>query len=196
MRTERGSARQTLRRAAPPLLLAVGLFAVYAVMLAVPGATLLLVMFVVMLSPAVVGVLQLLAAVFLIRWFWRRHRIAGISMLAGLIALVISVAVPNEADSPARRAANLIDVVAYSGALDEQVRAMRDQGVSPTIAVLAIDGFGSMTSGIAYDPTDEILLPPAQRSLAWRAVGDETELAIDGLEARPIIWHYYAWFHY
>lgn len=189
-------ARETLKRAGSPLLLAFGLFAAYSAMLAVPGGTLLLVLLEVALSPVAAGVLALLASVFLVRWFWRRHPVSGVSMLSALIALVILAAVPGPADSASRWAANLIDVVAYSGALDDQVRQMRDEGVSPTIAVLAIDGFGSMTSGIAYDPTGEILRPPEQRSKSWWAVGGQTELALDGLEARPIVGHYYAWFHF
>ena len=67
--------------------------------------------------------------------------------------------------------------------------------MSPPIGVLAVQGFGSLTSGLALDPSRELGLPPELRSAAWKASGDHTELSVDSIETWHIIGDYYAWFH-
>jgi hypothetical protein len=52
-----------------------------------------------------------------------------------------------------------------------------------------------MTSGIAFDPTGEIVLPSNKRSQAWMAAAGQTELGVEELQARHIVGDYYSWFH-
>jgi hypothetical protein len=58
-----------------------------------------------------------------------------------------------------------------------------------------IDGLGSLASGLVYDPSGEIALPPNQRSKAWTDGPGATELGIDRLEVHHIFGPYYQWFH-
>jgi hypothetical protein len=57
------------------------------------------------------------------------------------------------------------------------------------------NGFGSLTSGLVYDPSGEIALPPNQRSKSWTDGPGATELGIDKLEVHHIFGPYYHWFH-
>ncbi len=193
--TQTDSMRVRLKRMLAPLAVTLALFGAYVAVYAVPGAWLLTAL-VVAPSPAGAAIVGVFLAIGLTWIFWRRHWISGATMLGGLVALVLAVSLPDPADSVAGRAIDLAHVAAYSGALQEMAEQARAQGVSPVIAVLAIDGFGSMTSGIAYDESGEVALPPEKRSKAWQTVAGETELSVDGLQARHIVGGYYAWFHY
>ncbi len=77
----------------------------------------------------------------------------------------------------------------------EQAAELRRKGVSPAIAVIGIEGFGSLTFGIALDPTGEIAVARDKRSKAWTEVAASTELSIEGMEAHHIVGDYYSWFH-
>ncbi len=187
--------RARLGRVLAPLAVTLALFAAYVAVYAVPGAWLLTILLVAP-SPVAAAIGGAFLALGLTWLFWRRHWISGAAMLAGLVALVLAVSLPDPADSLGGRAIDLAHVVAYRGTLQEMADQARAQGVSPVIAVHAIDGFGSMTSGIAYDESGEVGLPPEKRSKGWQTVAGETELSVDGLEARHIIGGYYAWFHY
>ena len=179
----------------PPLLVSLALFAVCVAVFAIPGAWMLLAILYVGYSgfSIAAAALLLVAVVFV---FWRRHWISGAAMLIGISLVAGSAIVPIPADSISRKAAELVGVVCYYRIMQGQLEEQKKNGVSPAIAVISIDGFGSMTSGIAYDPTGEILLPPASRSKSWVATAGQTELGLEGLEARHIIGNYYSWFHY
>jgi hypothetical protein len=83
-----------------------------------------------------------------------------VAMVGGLIAIALLACIPTVARSPAEWTAELAQLVFYRGTLLRQADELRRSGVSPAVAAVAIDGFGSMTSGIALDPTGEILLTP------------------------------------
>jgi len=53
-----------------------------------------------------------------------------------------------------------------------------------------------MTSGIAYDPSGEIMLPADRRSAGWKASVGQSELGVTDFQARPIVGAYYSWFHF
>lgn len=189
------TARAKLKFVVAPISVAFCLFVAYSAVLSVPNAWLLIVVLVAV-GPVVIAVGGLILSFLLTRLFWRRHWISGVSMFVGLIALVLAAVFPTLAESPSRKVVDLIHVLSYQKELDQQVRELKDQGISPTIAAVAIEGFGSMTTGIAYDPTGEILLPPEKRTKSWLAIASQTELGFEGVEAQPIIGNYYSWFHY
>jgi hypothetical protein len=135
-------------------------------------------------------------ATVLVLLFWRRNRASGMTMLGGLIIVVLLAYIPTASTSPAKRIAVLAQLVCYRGALLRQADELKRRDVSPAVAAIAIDGFGSMTSGIALDPTGEILLKPEKRSRQWTATAGETELGVEDLQARHIIGEYYWWLHY
>jgi hypothetical protein len=178
-----------------PLLIALALFGAWVAVLAVPGAWLLPAFVIASTPRTAIGAASAVAAA-IVLFFWRRHWVSGAMMLAGIILAVVASTVPMPAESLATRTAYLVYVVRYHDVIEDQLKDLRKRGISPAVAVVSIDGFGSMTNGIAYDPTGEILLPPAKRSRSWMATAGETELGVDGLEARRIVGNYYSWFHY
>jgi hypothetical protein len=186
---------KTVRLAVAPLSVSFLLFMAWVALYALPGAWLLI---------AVVGATSPKTAVWFfvvlclvpVPLFWRRHWFSGITMLVGVIAIFFMAAEPKPADSFARKAANVVHVLAYRSALQRQVEELQRQGISPTVVAIPIDGFGSMANGIAFDPTGEILLPAEKRSKSWLAATRQTELDIEALEARHILGNYYSWFHY
>ncbi len=187
--------RSNVHRLWPPLLVSLVLFAASVAASAIPGAWLFLVILYVV-NPGITIAAATLPLIMVVFVFWWRHWISGAAMLIGIFLVAVSATVPAPADSISRRAADLVDVVRYYRVVQGQLQDLENSGASPAVAVIPIDGFGSMTRGIAYDPTGEILLPPASRSKSWVATAGQTELGLEGLEARHIIGNYYSWFHY
>ena len=178
-----------------PLSMALLLLAAWVAVLAIPGAFILTLFFLAPITIPGILVIALLLAVTLVTLFWRRHWISGLTMCLGLLGVLLLATQPTVAASPALWVADVTHVLYYRGALLEQSRELRSKGVSPAVAAIAIDGFGSMTSGIAFDPTGEIVLPSNKRSQAWMAAAGQTELGVEELQARHIVGDYYSWFH-
>ncbi len=173
--------------AAVPLSISLLFFIGDVVLFAVPGAWLI--------QESAVWLFFILSLA-LVPILWLRHWFSGVSMIAGAIAVFFIIVNPTPAQSLSRKAADLVHVLVYRNALQRQVQEMQRQGISPTAAVIPIDGFGSVTDGIAFDPTGEILRPAGRRTKAWLAVADETDLGREGMDARHIVGNYHAWFHW
>jgi hypothetical protein len=188
--------RSVIKLAGAPLAVACVLFALWVAMLAVPGALLIAVIYIMSVPRMIVPACALALAAVLVLLFWWRNWVSGMTMLGGLIAIALLVYVPTVSTSPAKWTAELVQLSFYRGALLRQADELRRRGVSPAVAAVAIDGFGSMTSGIALDPTGEILLKPDERSSQWTATAGKTELGVEDLQARHILGEYYSWFHY
>jgi hypothetical protein len=186
--------RSNVRLLWPPLLVSLVLFAASVAVIAIPGAWLLFAVLY-LESPAVAFTMAALFVFLTVFFFWRRHWVSGVTMLIGVLLVAVAMTLPVPARSLSRKAADLVSVVCYYRTLQHQLKELEKRGESPVVAVVSVDGFGSMTNGIAYDPTGEILLPPARRSKSWTATAGQTELGSDGLEARSIIGNYYSWFH-
>jgi hypothetical protein len=69
----------------------------------------------------------------------------------------------------------------------------RREGDGRLLVIRCTDGFGGLSFGVAYDETDEILLPPGHQSEAWKARAQGTELGCDRWCAERIRGHYYRW---
>ena len=175
-------------------LVAPTLLAIWIAILAVPGA-LLFVLFVPLSFPKVFITLGALVCVGFISLCWLRHWRVVSGIVTGVVIAILLSEIPMPARSFARWAADLADVAYYHAVLQRLAEGSRRKGESPPIGVLALDGFGSLTSGLALDPSGEILLPVNRRSRAWTAVGGQTELGVESMEARHIFGSYYAWFH-
>lgn len=193
--TPRDDRRPVLRLALPPLAIATVLFALWIAILAVPGAWLLAAILIVRFGLLIPSIVAGTVATVLIAVFWRYNRVSGITMLAALIATVLLSVVPNVATSPSRWIAEVAQVIYYRPVLQRRAEELASKGVSPAVSAVGIDGFGSATLGLAYDPTGEILLPSDKRSKQWAATAEQTELGVEGLSARHIIGDYYSWFY-
>lgn len=178
-----------------PLCVVFLLLAFWIALLAIPGAWLLTAIFIAPMSMTALLIGAAVSALALVTLFWRRHWVSGVTMGLGLVTLVLLTTQPNIGNSPARWVANLTQVAYYRGALLRQARELSQEGVSPALAAIGIDGFGSLTSGVALDPTGEILLPPDKRSDAWKAAANHSELGVDDLQGVHVIGDYYSWFH-
>jgi hypothetical protein len=72
----------------------------------------------------------------------------------------------------------------------ERSRRTREERL---LVVRCTDGFGGLSFGVAYDETDEILLPPGHQSETWKARARGTELGLDRWCAERIQGHYFRW---
>ncbi|HEY4370215.1 MAG TPA: hypothetical protein VGN07_23490 [Steroidobacteraceae bacterium] len=178
------------------MAIALLLFLLWIALLAVPGAWVIFSIYTVSVTKTVLVCSALAVALTLVGLCWWHHWISGATMLCGLIAVALLASQPTVAKSPSRRVADVAQLIYYRDALLRQVAELQRKGTSPAVAAIAVDGFGSMTSGIALDPTGEIFLKPDRRSKSWTATAGQTEIGIETLEARHIVGDYYSWFHY
>jgi hypothetical protein len=63
----------------------------------------------------------------------------------------------------------------------------------PRLAVFTMDGFLSMSSGVAFDESDEIILPAGKQTDAWKVRAAHTEFSTGDFVAKRLIGHYYRW---
>jgi hypothetical protein len=128
-------------------------------------------------------------------WQWRRNWISGVSMLCAPLLVTILGAFPQPVSSPIGWAANVARVFYYRNELQKSYLDARGHGESIPVGQLYLDGFGSLTSGLAYDPSGEISLPVNKRSKAWTSGPGRTELGLENLNVHHIVGSYYHWFH-
>ena len=127
--------------------------------------------------------------------YWRRHWLSGLSLVcAAPLALAIGI-FPNPVNSPVGWAANVLKVIYYHNDLQHSYLEAKNSGQASPVGQVYTDGFGSLTSGLAYDPSSEIALPANQRSKGWNDGPGKTELGVDNLEAHHVFGPYYQWFH-
>jgi hypothetical protein len=119
----------------------------------------------------------------------RRYRRA----VSALIFPVLSILV----------ALNLTQVIRSSAALGDYVQffagypffqhavAKIPQTEGSRLVVFTTSGFISMSSGIAFDESDEIAKPVGEQSAAWKARADHTELGNGVWWAKRIVGHWY-----
>jgi hypothetical protein len=117
-------------------------------------------------------------------------------MLCGLVVVALLATTPTMPRSAARMTASLVQLLYWRGDLLRQAEELKRQGKLPTVAVITLNGRGSSSSGLALDPTGEILLPPNKRSSSWNATTAQTDLVFLNLKPHHLIGDYYAWFHH
>jgi hypothetical protein len=61
----------------------------------------------------------------------------------------------------------------------------------PGLAVFDWGGMVWGSSGLVYDETDQVSLPPGRQSADWLAEAGHTELSCEGYSVRPLWDHYY-----
>ena len=116
-------------------------------------------------------------------------------MFIGIIALIICAKWPSPSESLVVKTAKFTQFIYYQNELKKQAEKLQNNGVSPTLVTVCIDSFGSLAYGIAFDPTGEIMLPVKNRSRSWLLSAEQTELSIEGMEAKHIVGNYYSWLH-
>ncbi len=136
-----------------------------------------------------------LAIVALTFFHWRRHWLSGFSLICAVLLVFAFGTFPNPVSSPVGWTANVLKVIYYHDALQRSYLEAKKSGQTSPVGQVYTDGFGSLTSGLAYDPSNQIALPASTRSKAWTDGPGATELGIDSLEAHHIIGPYYQWFH-
>ena len=63
----------------------------------------------------------------------------------------------------------------------------------PRLAVFMMNGFISMSSGVAFDESDEIILPAGKQTDAWKVRAAHTEFSTGDFVAKRLIGHYCRW---
>jgi len=139
---------------------------------------------------AVIGAVAVLSF-----WYWRRNWLSGVSILCAAPLVFALNMFPHPVTSPVGWAANVVKVLYYHRDLQHSYADAKSRGQTLPVGQVYTDGFGSLTAGLAYDPSGEIALPADQRSKAWTEGPGETDLGNDGFEAHHILGAYYQWFH-
>lgn len=181
------------------------------VQLLVPGITLFIVLLIgsiVMMSLPVLLVVGLLfygsglipiAVILAIAavsfFYWRRHWLSGLSLICAVPLVFCFWSFPHPVNSPVGWAANVLKVIYYHNDLQRSYVEAKKSGQTLPVGQVYTDGLGSLTSGLAYDPSREIALPANQRSQAWTDGPGATELGMNDFEAHHIFGSYYQWFH-
>lgn len=125
----------------------------------------------------------------------RRGKFEGAVMVMVPPLLIGAMLLPHPSASISRWLADLVDITTYRGALLRQVDGSSSGTPNATIGVVAIDGFGSMTRGVAFDASRGLDDPSAVRDPKWRAALEATELSVPGTEIKHVVGAYYSWFH-
>jgi hypothetical protein len=144
-------------------------------------------------GPIPIAVILAIAAVSF--FYWRRHWLSGFSLICAAPLVFAFGSFPHPVDSPVGWAANVLKVVYYKQDLQITYAEAKSSGQTLPLGQADIDGFGSLASGLVYDPSGEIALPPNERSRAWTDGPGATELGIANLEVHHIFGAYYQWFH-
>lgn len=140
-----------------------------------------------------IGLIFVVAAA--VVFYWRRRRVSGLSLICAVpIALSLGI-LPNPVNSPVGWAANVVRVIYYNDDFKRSYAEARNSGKLLPLGQADNDGFGSLASGLVYDPSGEIALPLNQRSKAWTDGPGATELGVENLEVHHIFGPYYQWFH-
>jgi len=126
---------------------------------------------------------------------WRRNRIAGLSALCAPLLVVVLGTFPHPVTSPIGWAANVIAVIRHRDELQSSFLESKREGQVPPVGQIGLDGFGSLGSGLAYDPSGEIALPMDKRSESWNNERGLSELGLRSLQVHHIFGSYYHWFH-
>jgi hypothetical protein len=114
----------------------------------------------------------------------RRSWLAAAHVASGLAIGVIgcSSALLSRTISP------YVQLCLVHGELDAQVSRI-PHGPAPRVAVIMTDTAFMMASGLAYDDSDQLGLPPAERSKEWVAHAQ----GADCWRASRLVGHYYKW---
>lgn len=172
--------------------IAAGLLVIWILILAIPGCWL---MFVFLAMPVLTTLpwsavgLVVCISIALHRCRWWVH----LSVWLSAAALALLVGYPSMGNSAASTARRWLDFAFYRPRLDVEVRAQHLDGQWPALARVTIDGFGSMSNGIAYDESGEMALPAGQQSPRWRDAAAGTELAGTTWNALRLYGHYFWW---
>jgi hypothetical protein len=102
---------------------------------------------------------------------------------------------PTPARSLSRWLADVADVAAFRGDLLRQMNTLHDNAGGEHIVVVILQGFGSLTSGLAYDPSRGLDNPSRATNPQWRSAFEATELSLPDAEIRHVVGPYYSWFH-
>ncbi len=126
---------------------------------------------------------------------WRVHWTSGLAVLCAPLLAYALAAFPYPGTSPVSWAVHSAQAIYLRSELQQEYLRAAAGGQARPVGYLYLDGFGSYTSGLAYDPSGEIALPSDRRSKPWNDGAGQTEMGIESLEAHHLFGPYYQWFH-
>ena len=175
-----------------PTFAVTGLFLIFVALFAVPRSRVLVLLLGV---PVIaVGALIPIAFSFFIAAASLRERRYLRAISALVLPIVCTIAAINYASTLRTCATAADNVQFYVGyPFFAHAVAQLPSNDGPRLAVFTMDGFISMSSGVAFDESDEIGLPPGQQTDAWKVRAADTELSAGDFVAKRLIGHYYRW---
>jgi hypothetical protein len=175
-----------------PILLATGLFLLFVALFAIPRSRVLLLFFGVPVIAIVTLIPVALSCFVAVASLKGRRYLRALSAL--VLPIVCAIAAVNYGGT-LRTCAAAADYVQFYVGYPFFAHAVsqlpRNEG--PRLAVFTMDGFISMSSGVAFDESDEIGLAAGQQTDAWKVRAAHTELSAGDFVAKRLLGHYYRW---
>jgi hypothetical protein len=175
-----------------PTFLATGLFLLFVALFAIPRSRVFLLFFgmpVIAVGSLIPIALSCFVAVTSLK---ERRYLKALSAL--VLPIVCTIAAVNYGTTlrTCATAANYVQFyVGYPFFAHAVSQLPRNAG--PRLAVFTMDGFISMSNGVAFDESDEVGLPAGQQTDEWKVRATHTELSTGVFVAKRLIGHYYLW---
>jgi hypothetical protein len=129
------------------------------------------------------------AARLAIRTFSRREWRAAVSALVLPVAVLLALAGPFPVVQSCEELGEFLLFRARRSDYLARVAALPDDG-QPKLAIFSLGGMVWYSEAIVYDESDEVMLPPEQRSPTWTERASHLEF-VCGFWARPFGGHFY-----
>jgi hypothetical protein len=175
-----------------PTYLAIGLFLLFVALFAIPRSQVLLLFFgmpVIAIATLIPIAISCVVAAASLK---RQRYLRALSAL--VLPVLCTIAAVNYGTTLKTCAAAADYVQFYVGyPLFAHAVSQLPRNNGPRLAVFTMDGFISMSSGVAFDESDEISLSAGKQTDAWKIRAAHTELSTDDFVAKRLVGHYYRW---
>jgi hypothetical protein len=175
-----------------PTSFAIVLFLLCVALLAIPGSRLFLLFF----GFPVIGVISLIPialSCFVAATCLKERRYLK-SLSALVLPILCTIATLNYGTT-LRTCASVANYVQFYVGYPFFAHAVSQlpRNARPRLAVFTMDGFISMSNGVAFDESDELDLPAGKQTGEWKVRAEHTELSTGDFVAKKLIGHYYLW---
>ena len=175
-----------------PTILAAALFLVLVALFAIPGSRPLVLFFGVPVVAIFALITNAISCFLAITSLKERRYPRALSAL--VLPIVCTIAGLNSAATLKRCVAAANAVQFYVGyPYFAHVVSQLPLNSGPRLAVFPMDGFISMSHGVAFDESDELDLTAGRQTPEWKARVAHTDLRSGDFDAKRIVGHYYLW---
>jgi hypothetical protein len=175
-----------------PTFLATGLFLLFVALFAIPRSRVFLLFFG-MPVLAVVSLIPIALSCFVAVTSLKERRY--LKMLSALVLPIVCTIAAINYGTTIRTCATAANYVQFYVGYPFFAHAVSQlpRNAGPRLAVFTMDGFLSMSNGVAFDESDEVGRPAGQQTGEWKLRATHTELSTGVFVAKRLFGHYYLW---